>query len=147
MAVLAAGTDRQCHTYVESASFRSAHTANIPSVLPSSPLDSSVPLFAVVAQQLEISPVLKRSCSISCQQEEYRHTDVWYEVDGQQNDELRDLAEGEGRVDGGACGLAKSADGIVQGIFGEGSVLADKVFVAFEDQDSIEDVDLSFILC
>jgi hypothetical protein len=106
MVVLAAGTDRQFHTYIESATFTSAHAANLPSILPPSPLDSSIPLLAVVSQQLEVSPMLKRSCSISCQQEEYRHTDVWYEVDRQQNDELCDLAKGEGRVDGGACRLA-----------------------------------------
>jgi hypothetical protein len=50
--------------------------------------------------------MLERSCSISRQQEEYRHTHVWYEIDRQQDDELCNLAEGEGRVDGGVCRLA-----------------------------------------
>jgi hypothetical protein len=119
---------------------------DLPSVLPSPLLDGKVPLLLVVAQKLKVPPVLERTRAIARQQKEYRHPNVGYKVHRQQYDELGNLAEREGRVHRRACRLAQSADGVVQRIFGDGSVFADEVFVAFVDEDSVENVDLGLVL-
>ena len=126
--------------------FPSIHEDDLPSVLPPSLLDGEIPLFLVIVQKLKVSPMLERTRAITRQQKEYRHPDVWYKVHRQQDDELGDLAEGERRVDRGACRLAESADRVVQRILSDGSVFADEVFVAFVDEDGVEHIDLRLVL-
>lgn len=95
----------------------------LPSVLPPSLLDRSLPLLAIIAQKLEVSPVLKWSCTVASKQEKQGHSNVWHEIERQQDDKLCDLAKGERRVLRRARRSSKPADGIVQGVFGDGAVL------------------------
>lgn len=121
--------------------------AHIPSVLPSSPLNGRISLLAIVTQKLKVPPVLERARAVACQEEEHGHSNVWYQVHGQQQHKLGNLTEGKGRIDRGARRLAKSANRIVHGIFREGPVLADEVFIAFVHQYGVEHVDLRLVLC
>ena len=90
--------------------------------------------------------MLERACAISRQQKKYWHSDIGYKVHRQQDHKLSDLAERKGRIDRRAYGLAEAAYGVVEGIFADGAMFANEVFVTFVDEDGVEDVDLGLVL-
>ena len=90
--------------------------------------------------------MLEGTSAVARQQEEKRNSGIGYEVDRQQDDEFSNLAERERCIYRGPHGLAESTNGIVQRIFSDRSVLANKVLIASVDQDCIEYIDLRLIL-
>lgn len=79
--------------------------------------------------------MLQWPSSISCQEEKDRHTDIWYEVEREENDELRDLAEREWSVDGRLSRQrsSKALYGIVQRLLGDRTIPSHQVFIALFD--------------
>jgi hypothetical protein len=77
---------------------RSCSWIFVPSILPSPLSNKSVTLLAVIAKQLEISPVLQGPRAIPCQEEKQGYSDIGYKVEWQQDDKLCDLTEREWRI-------------------------------------------------
>jgi len=71
--------------------------------------------------------------SSACKDQEEGCANYWYQVEREEEDELGDLAEGEGRIDGGGCGLAEHLDGIGS-VMEEDSRGGYEVGLAFADE-------------
>lgn len=99
-----------------------------------------------IAYELKIPPVLQRPSAVAREQEKHGHADIRDEVEGQQDDELGDLAERKGRIDGGARWPAQPTDRVVERVFGDGTVLSYQILVAFVYHNRVKDVDLRFVL-
>jgi hypothetical protein len=115
-----------------------------PRVLHFSSLDILLPLLLAQPKQLEVPPVMERTSSVSCDDEEDRYTNERYEIDGQENDELDDLSEAEGAVNCTFRWLSKHLSRILY-IIVECSGLAHKILEAFVDEDRIKNVYQSFV--
>ena len=88
--------------------------------------------------------MLQRPRSITSQDQEHRRARHRYQVEGKKDDELGDLSEGKGRVDGRHGGLAE----LLYRVFAIGVENArsrDQVFVALLDEDGVEDVNEGFV--
>lgn len=67
---------------------------------------------------MEVSPVMKRARARPGEEYEERGAEYGYQIEGEEEYEFGNLAEGEGRVDRGAGGLAEHLD-CVRGIVKE----------------------------
>ena len=88
--------------------------------------------------------MLQRPCSIPSQNQKHRRARHGYQIEGQENDELGNLSEGEGRVDSRQCGFAKLFHRVF-GIGVEDARRRDQVRIAFVDKHGVEDVNEGFV--
>ena len=78
--------------------------------------------------------------------QEKRYANPRHKVKRQQYNKFGNLAEREWSVDGRFSRLAKALDGVIQRVFGDGTVLADEVTVPSMNEDGVEDINLGFVL-
>ena len=95
--------------------------------------------FLCHSQELEVPPVVEWACPISGEKEEHRCPCHWDEIEGQENDEFKDLSQRERRVDSGCSWLLHAPERV----FSCRIYFArrrNKIFVALVDEDSVKDV-------
>lgn len=87
---------------------------------------------------------MKWTGSVSGQDEEHGHSGHRDQIQREQDNKLDNLPKGEGRVDSTRCRFAEFLDRICA-IGMEDPLSSDELFVAFIQEDSVEDIDQGLV--
>lgn len=88
--------------------------------------------------------MVERPCTITCQDKEHWCSGHWYQVQREEKNELKNLAQGEGRIDGRYGGFAQLLYGVFT-IWIEDARTGHEIPEPFVDEHRIKDIHQGFV--